>query len=97
MEQLVDAGLVRHIGVGNFTVPKLQNLLGRIHIQPAVHQCKMHPLWRYDKMLDFCKEKSIHVTAYSPLGHANLLQHPLVQEIASEFILNVSSFFCFHI
>jgi alcohol dehydrogenase (NADP+) len=85
MEQLVDDGLVRHIGVSNFTIPKLQNLLAHARVQPAVHQCEMHPLWRHDKMLDFYNEKNIHVTAYSPLGHANLLQHPLVQDIASEF------------
>ncbi|CAE6085230.1 unnamed protein product [Arabidopsis arenosa] len=68
MENLVKDNLVRTIGVCNFTVTKLNKLLGFAELIPSVCQMEMHPGWRNDTMLEFCKKNEIHVTAYSPLG-----------------------------
>ncbi|KAG7600812.1 putative aldehyde reductase [Arabidopsis thaliana] len=68
MENLSKDSLVRNIGVCNFTVTKLNKLLGFAELIPAVCQMEMHPGWRNDRMLEFCKKNEIHVTAYSPLG-----------------------------
>ncbi|XP_077214240.1 NAD(P)-linked oxidoreductase superfamily protein [Tasmannia lanceolata] len=86
MEKLVKENLVRDIGICNYTIKKLEKLLQFAEIKPSVCQMEMHPGWRNDKMLDACKRKGIHVTAYSPLGSSvgdrNLIQHPTVQMIA---------------
>lgn len=68
MEALVDQGKVRSIGVSNFTIPKLQLLLQNCRIPPAVNQVECHSYLQQDKLLRFCGEKGIHVTAYAPLG-----------------------------
>ncbi|KAB1993135.1 hypothetical protein ES319_D13G008000v1 [Gossypium barbadense] len=68
MEGLVKDKLVRDIGVCNFTLKKMNKLLGFAETMPSVCQMEMHPGWRNDKMLEACKQNGIHVTAYSPLG-----------------------------
>ncbi|KAJ4704330.1 Aldo/keto reductase [Melia azedarach] len=68
MEKLMKEGLVRDIGVSNFTIKKLNKLLNFAETMPSVCQMEMHPGWRNDKMLEACKKNGIHVTAYSPLG-----------------------------
>ncbi|TYG35756.1 hypothetical protein ES288_D13G008200v1 [Gossypium darwinii] len=66
MEGLVKDKLVRDIGVCNFTLKKMNKLLGFAETMPSVCQMEMHPGWRNDKMLEACKQNGIH--AYSPLG-----------------------------
>lgn len=71
MEDLVRAGLVRNIGVCNFNVSLLRDLLSCAEIAPAVLQVEMHPFLTQEKLLRFCGEQGIAVTAFSPLGAAS--------------------------
>lgn len=71
MEDMVRAGLVRNIGVSNFGVSLLRDLLSYAEIAPAVLQVEMHPFLIQEKLLRFCKELGIVVTAFSPLGAAS--------------------------
>ncbi|KAF8398865.1 hypothetical protein HHK36_014729 [Tetracentron sinense] len=68
MEECWKLGLTKSIGVSNFSCKKLEKLLAVAKIPPAVNQVEMNPLWQQKKLRQFCKEKGIHVTAYSPLG-----------------------------
>ena len=68
MEALVDAKLVRSIGMSNLSAKKLEKLLGSCHIRPSVNQVEAHPYFRNDALLAFCQQQGVHVTAYSPLG-----------------------------
>jgi D-xylose reductase len=68
MEDLVTAGLVRHIGISNYGTAMLRDLLNYARIRPAVLQVEMHPYLTQEKLLRFCKEEKIAVTAFSPLG-----------------------------
>ncbi|XP_077236226.1 7-acetyl-epi-neemfruitin B aldo-keto reductase-like [Tasmannia lanceolata] len=68
MEECHRLGLAKSIGVSNFTCKKMALLLAHSNISPAVNQVEMHPLWQQKKLRDFCEEKGIHVSAYSPLG-----------------------------
>ena len=95
MEGLVDAGLVRRIGVCNYGVALLRETLATARIPPAVLQVEMHPLLAQEKLLRFCREAGIAVTAFSPLGAPSyvplgmateadsLLVHPVVAAIAA--------------
>lgn len=68
MENLVKKGLVRAIGVSNFTGALLVDLLSWAHTFPAVNQIELHPYNQQSRLVDFCHYRGIGVTAYSPLG-----------------------------
>ncbi|CAK9140247.1 unnamed protein product [Ilex paraguariensis] len=68
MEECHRLGLSKNIGVSNFSCKKLNQLFATAKIPPAVNQVEMSPLWQQKGLRAFCKEKRIHVTAYSPLG-----------------------------
>ena len=68
MEELVKKGLVKSIGVANFTTTMLVDLLTYSKIKPATNQVEIHPYNTQSELIDFCKYKNIAITAYSPLG-----------------------------
>ncbi|MCI5167310.1 MAG: aldo/keto reductase [Candidatus Electrothrix sp. GM3_4] len=68
MEAGLDKGLCRHIGVSNFSIPKLKVLLKTARLQPEMNQIELHPYLQQPEMLDFCRRNNVHLTAYSPLG-----------------------------
>ena len=60
--------VVHHIGVSNFTVEHLEQLLQSCTIRPEVNQIECHPYWRQEELRRKCKELGIHVQAYTSLG-----------------------------
>jgi alcohol dehydrogenase (NADP+) len=90
MEDLVAAGLTRHIGVSNFSRTKLIALAASARIQPEVLQVERHPLLQQTDLLSYCHTSGIQLTAYAPLGATSdtrppvVLQHPVVVAIAAE-------------
>lgn len=68
MEGLVGLGLVRAIGVSNFSVQQIKELLKFAKVVPAVNQVELHPFWRQGELVKFCQLKGIHVSAHTPLG-----------------------------
>jgi diketogulonate reductase-like aldo/keto reductase len=68
MEELVSSGLVKAIGVANFTAPMIFDLLSYAKIQPAVNQIELHPYLQQQELVDYCAHNNIVLTAYSPLG-----------------------------
>jgi D-xylose reductase len=85
MEELVTAGLVRHIGVSNFGVSLLRDLLSYATIRPAVLQVELHPFLAQEKLLRFCWEEKIGITGYSPLGAGSYV--PLGMATADDSVL----------
>lgn len=61
-------GLTKHIGVSNFSVPKLKKLIEETEDIPEMNQVELHPYLQQNELLEFCKKQGIHLTAYSPLG-----------------------------
>lgn len=74
MEQLVQEGLVKEIGVCNFGTSLLRDLKSQAKIPPSMLQVEMHPYLTQEKLLRFCKESEIAVTAFSPLGAQSYFQ-----------------------
>ncbi|XP_068698283.1 aldo/keto reductase slr0942-like [Montipora foliosa] len=68
MEQLVEQGLCKAIGISNFTIKKTASLLETAKIAPACNQVELHPYLPQHELLKFSSSKDIVVTAYSPLG-----------------------------
>lgn len=68
MEDLVDKGLVRHIGTSNMTVPKLKLVLRDARIKPAVNEMELHPHFQQPELFNFVRAHGIEPIGYSPLG-----------------------------
>ncbi|KAJ5787740.1 hypothetical protein N7457_002730 [Penicillium paradoxum] len=68
LEKLVGTGKVKAIGVSNYSVKFLEELLPQATIVPAANQIENHPLLPQQEIVDFCNKAGIHITAYSPLG-----------------------------
>lgn len=83
MEELVKAGLVKNIGICNFGVSLIRDLQTHAKIQPSVLQIESHPYLTQDKLLRFCSEQNIAVTAFSPLGALSYLQLDMATEADS--------------
>lgn len=69
LEGFVKAGKIRSIGVSNFTIEKLEELLKTAEIHPAVNQIEAHPYLQQPKLTQYSKDKNILTVAYSPLGN----------------------------
>ena len=74
MEKIKRKGLTRHIGVSNFSIKKLDELSKQSETKPEVNQVEIHPFFTQEKMLRYCRENDIIVTAYSPLGSRHLIK-----------------------
>ncbi|NEN86606.1 aldo/keto reductase [Paenibacillus elgii] len=84
LEKLYKDGLVRAIGVSNFKVHHLEDLLQDSEIVPAVNQVEFHPLLIQQELRTFCKEHKIQLEAWSPLMQGNL-DLPLLSELAGNY------------
>lgn len=83
LEKLHRAGRIRAIGVSNYMVPHLEELLAQAEVVPAVNQIEYHPYLQSPALVKFCREKGIQLQAWSPLMQAGaLLQDRTVREIA---------------
>lgn len=98
-EALVEArkmGLVKHIGVSNFSQKKLSDLMTKTNEQPEMNQIELHPFLQQPDLIEYCTENNILVTAYSPLGSGDrsremkaenepsLLENSVIKEIAEK-------------
>lgn len=89
-------GLVKHVGVSNFSSVKLEELMVETSNHPEMNQVELHPYLQQNQLLEFCKSHDIHVTAFSPLGSSDrpdrmkandepsLLDNPSINKIAKK-------------
>ncbi|RAZ81460.1 aldo/keto reductase [Planococcus halotolerans] len=82
LEKLYKDGRVRAIGVCNFQIHHLENVLKDVDIVPMVNQVEYHPLLTQEELHQFCKARNIQLEAWSPLMQGKLLDHPVLEEIA---------------
>lgn len=83
MEELVEMGKVRNIGVSNFTVRRFEEVHFAAGLSvPAVNQVELHPYFQQAELVDYCQAKGIHMMAYSPLARAQIQPDPQISAIA---------------
>ncbi|RDD40221.1 Alcohol dehydrogenase [NADP(+)] [Trichoplax sp. H2] len=96
MEELVDEGLVKAIGVSNFNTIQVDDVLQNCSIKPAVSQFEIHPYMTCNRWVNHCHRNGIAVTAYSPLASPDrpgaaasdcpiLLDNPALASIAKKY------------
>jgi len=84
LEKLYKDGRVRAIGVSNFHVHHLQDLLEDAEIKPMVNQVEYHPRLSQNELRSFCKAQGIQLEAWSPLMQGELLDNEVLEEIAKK-------------
>ena len=92
MEKMQEKGLCRHIGVSNFSILKLKELIAIAKIKPEMNQVEMHPYLQQKELFQFCESEGIHLTAYSPLGRnlpienkPGLAKEPIIIDLAKKY------------
>jgi diketogulonate reductase-like aldo/keto reductase len=86
MEDLVDHGRCRAIGLSDISLNEMLPLYESARIKPAVVQVEAHPYLPETELLEFCKEKEIVFLAFAPLGHGirpGPLEDPVISQIAA--------------
>ncbi|EFR02223.1 hypothetical protein MGYG_05226 [Nannizzia gypsea CBS 118893] len=92
MEELYESGKAKSIGLSNFTIPGVKQILSFAKIPPQVNQIEIHPFLPNTELVDFCLSKNIMPEAYSPLGSQNQVPttgekvgtNPILNEIANK-------------
>ncbi|XP_050510198.1 1,5-anhydro-D-fructose reductase [Diabrotica virgifera virgifera] len=99
MEKQVEAGRTKTIGLSNFTVSQIENILKNCKIKPANNQVELHVFLQQPELVQFCQKSGISVTAYSPLGtpgmniflkKLGIKEKTLVNVLANPVILNIA-------
>jgi len=80
IEKLVDQGLVRHIGVSNMTIPKLNAVLDKLRIKPAACESELHPCFQQQELFDYLVERDILPIGYMPLGSPRRPERDILPE-----------------
>ena len=87
MEELYLNGEVKAIGVCNFEIDKLEELLSFCRVPPVINQIERHPLFQQREITEYCNAHHIQVMCYSPVARADkdLMNHPTLVRIAEKY------------
>lgn len=97
MEDCKNKGLTKHIGVSNFNISKLEEIIKNGQQRPEMNQVEMHPFNPQHKLVEYCRSQGIQMTAYSPLGSGDrsasvkkpnepsLLENSIIVELANKY------------
>lgn len=75
MEEQVEAGKLRNIGISNFNASQIERVCSNAKIKPAVLQVELHAYMQQKELRKVCKDNGIAITAYSPLGSPGARGH----------------------
>jgi diketogulonate reductase-like aldo/keto reductase len=85
MIQLLKSGKVRAIGVSNYDIFQLQEILQNFDVEPSVNQVEFHPFLFQEELLQFCGDNHIQLEAYSPLTRGKMLEHPILKTLELKY------------
>jgi diketogulonate reductase-like aldo/keto reductase len=85
MEEIYQSGRAKAIGVSNFMIHHLEDILSDSQIVPAVNQVEFHPYLLNKELMKFCEDHKIRVEAWSPLMQGKILDDPVVTKISKKY------------
>ncbi|KAG7087404.1 hypothetical protein E1B28_013374 [Marasmius oreades] len=85
MEEILKSGKAKSIGVSNFSIKNLEILLKNAKVVPCNNQVEIHPYLRQDDLRDYCKEKGITLSAYTPSGWDKVRGDPVIVDLARKY------------
>ena len=90
LEEYYKAGRIKAIGVSNFEIYDLKNIIENAEIKPAVNQILCHISNTPLELINFCKENDILVESYSPIAHGEILSNETIKAIADKYNVSVA-------
>ncbi|WP_153801888.1 aldo/keto reductase [Filobacillus milosensis] len=85
MERLYDEGVIKAIGVSNFHVHHLEDLMVAANVKPTVNQIEYHPHLTQKEMKGYCEQENIQLEAWSPMKRGRLFEDTTIKEIADKY------------
>lgn len=87
MEKAYKEGKVRAIGLSNFTVAQMKEILAVCEIKPTILQTEVHPYYQEKEMKEFLNTQGMVIQAWYPLGHGDkgLLAEPIFETLAEKY------------
>ncbi|SDE63228.1 Aldo/keto reductase [Fontibacillus panacisegetis] len=85
LEKVYKEGKVRAIGVSNFQVHHLEDLLEDAEVVPTVNQVEFHPQLAQPEVLKYCQTKGIQLEAWAPLGQGRFVDHDIIKPIGEKY------------
>jgi diketogulonate reductase-like aldo/keto reductase len=84
MEELYKDGKAKSIGVSNYTIKHLEELLSECEVKPALNQVELHVYLQQPELVEYCKKNDIVLEAYSPLAHGYGIDNPALVAIGKK-------------
>ncbi|HUP26111.1 MAG TPA: aldo/keto reductase [Candidatus Limnocylindrales bacterium] len=84
MEEKFKKGQAKAIGVSNYTVTHLEELLRECSVKPSVNQVELHVFLQQPDLVEYCRQHDIVVEAYSPLAHGYHMDDPILRQVANK-------------
>lgn len=84
LEELYNEGKIRSIGVSNFQIHHLEDLMVDAKVKPMVNQVELHPLLSQVELREYSREQGIQIEAWAPLAQGQLLDNEVIKEIAQQ-------------
>jgi len=85
IEELAKTKQVRAVGVSNYTITHLEELLHETNVKPLVNQVELHVYLQQPELLEFCRKHDIVVEAYSPLAHGHGIDNIVLRRVAKKY------------
>jgi len=85
LSTLKSKGLIRSLGVSNYLVSHLKELIDETGIVPSNNQIQLHPWFPQKEVQDFCKANDISITSWGPIFHGHLNEEPLMKELGEKY------------
>lgn len=87
MEELYQQGKIKAIGLSNFQISQIQEIMDQCEIPPMIMQVECHPYYPAEHVYDFCKKNHIQLQSWYPLGHGNseMLKEAIFVELAKKY------------
>ena len=84
-EELYEKGDVKSIGISNFNILHIEELLKTAKIEPMINQIDLNPRWQHKELFNYCKNKNIALSAAYSLVFGREMKNPLLFEVASKY------------
>ncbi len=92
LERLYSEGSIKSIGVSNFTIPMLDELIEASSIVPMVNQIELHPQFPQLELREYCLKHDILIEAWAPLMQGAIFSIPLIGELAKAYDVSIAQF-----
>lgn len=80
-----EKGLLKSVGVSNFTQNQLERLIDKFGVTPVINQIELHPWYLQTELADYCRKNQIAVTAWGPIFRGHIKEVPLMGELGEKY------------